>query len=82
MLVAGMLAACTDSTWRNDPAVQAARDACQSQSGIDYNCVEQAAVAALNPEICRLVGISIDDMCLQAVYEAAADPIQIMNYIL
>ena len=74
LLVAGVLAACTDLTWRNDPAIQAARDACQSQSGIDYNCIEQAAVAAKNPEICRLVEISIDDMCLQMVYEAAQDP--------
>jgi hypothetical protein len=69
-----LLAACADSTWRRDPAVQAAQDACQFPSGMDYACVEQAAVAALNPKICRLAGISIDDMCLQAVYEAAGDP--------
>jgi len=74
LLVPGVLAACTDSTWRHDPSVEAASNACRSQSGVDYDCVEQAAIAALNPEICRLVGISIDDMCLQAVYEAAADP--------
>jgi hypothetical protein len=70
-----VLAACTDdAAWWHDPAIMAARDACQSPSGIDYNCVEQAAVAASNPEICRLVGIGIDDMCLQAVYEAANTP--------
>lgn len=75
LLVAGVLAACTDdSTWRHDPAVEAARNACRSQTGVEYNCVEHEAVAALNPDICRLVGISIDDMCLQAVYEAADDP--------
>jgi len=69
-----ILAACTDSTWRHDPAVEAARNACKSQSGVDYDCVEHEAVSASNPEICRLVGIYIDDMCLQAVYEAADDP--------
>ena len=74
LLIADVLASCTDSTWRHDPAVEAASNACRSPSGVDYNCVEQAAVAALNPEICRLVGIYIDDMCLQAVYEAADDP--------
>lgn len=74
VLVAALLAACTDSTWRDDPAVQAARNTCKSPSGMDYDCVEHAAVAASNPEICRLVGIGIDDMCLQAVYEAADDP--------
>jgi len=69
------LAACTDaSAWRNDPAVVAARDACKSGSGVDYNCIEGQAVTALNPEICRLAGIGIDDMCLQAVYVAANDP--------
>jgi len=74
LLVAGVLAACTDSTWRHDPAVQAARKACGSGSSADYACIEATAVASLNPEICRLVGIYIDDMCLQAVYEAADDP--------
>ena len=75
VLFLGMLAACTDnSSWRNDPTVVAARDACKSGSGVDYNCIEGQAVTALNPEICRLAGIGIDDMCLQAVYEAARDP--------
>jgi hypothetical protein len=70
-----LLAACTDDlAWRNDPTVVAARDACKSGSGVDYNCIEGQAVTALNPEICRLAGIGIDDMCLQAVYEAADDP--------
>jgi hypothetical protein len=70
-----ILAGCTGaSAWRNDPTVLAARDACKSGSGVDYNCIEGQAVTALNPEICRLAGIGIDDMCLQAVYEAADDP--------
>src|SRR3990172_6316994 len=69
-----VLVACTDSTWRNDPAVEAARNACGSPSDLDYNCYEREAVANSNPEICRMVGMWIDDMCLQAVYEAADDP--------
>ena len=75
VLFLGMLVACTDdSAWRNDPIVLAARDACKSGSGVDYNCIVGQAVTALNPEICRLAGIGIDDMCLQAVYEAAGEP--------
>ena len=75
LLVAGVLAACNgDSAWRNDPAILAARDACKSPSGVDYDCIERQAVAALNPDICRLAGIGVDDMCLQAIYEAANDP--------
>ena len=58
-----------------DPAVQAARRACASLPEAErYPCVEQQAVRALEPEICRLAGMAIDDACLQAVYEAAADP--------
>lgn len=68
------LAACSSETWRRDPAVVAAQNACRTPSGMDYDCVEGAAVADLNPDICRLVGIYIDDMCLQAIYEAADDP--------
>ena len=69
-----LLAACTSSTWRKDPDVDAARKTCGSEPDVDYNCIEEAAVAASNPDICRLVGIYIDDMCLQTVYEAAQDP--------
>ena len=75
LLIAVVLAACTgDSAWRNDPAVVAVRDVCKSGSKVDYDCIERQAVTALNPEICRLAGIGIDDMCLQAVYEAADAP--------
>jgi hypothetical protein len=69
-----ILAACQRTSWRDDPGIEAVRIACKTQQGVDDTCVEQKAVSALNPEICRLVGISIDDMCLQAVYEAAGDP--------
>ena len=75
LLASGVLAACRGgSAWRSEPTVVAARVICKSQSGVDYDCIERQAVAALNPGICRLAGISIDDMCLQAVYEAAGDP--------
>jgi len=74
LFLGAVLAACTRSLWQNDPAVEAARKACQSASGIDYNCVERQAVNAMNPDICRLLGIAVDDACLQTVYEAANDP--------
>lgn len=70
-----LLAACNETSWQRDPAVEAARNAC---SGIPekerYDCYERQAVQGLNPEICRLTGIWIDDLCLQMVYEAANDP--------
>ena len=48
LLIGSVLAACSDdSTWRNDPAIVAARDACKSQSGVDYDCIERQAVTAL-----------------------------------
>lgn len=74
LLIAAALAACAEAGWQDDPAIAAARKACQSDSGVDYACVEHQAVEALNPEICRLAGIGVDDMCLQMVYEAAYDP--------
>ena len=69
------LTACGPETWEQDPTVQAAKAACKSlDEGERYDCVERHAVESLNPDICRLAGIWIDDMCLQAVYEAAGDP--------
>ena len=59
----------------NDPDVQAAQDACQDIPDSERDaCIELQAVATLNPEVCRLLGIAVDDACLQAVYEAADDP--------
>ncbi len=59
----------------DDPQVQAARQACQDTRDLERApCIEQQAVAALNPDICRLLGIAVDDACLQAVYQAANDP--------
>lgn len=73
--LAALLAACGAEAWERDPQVQAARRACrQLGKAADYDCVERYAVETLNPDICRLAGIWIDDMCLQAVYEAADDP--------
>lgn len=55
--------------------MQAAKAACQgSGKELDYACIERHAVESLNPDVCRLAGIAIDDLCLQAVYEAADDP--------
>lgn len=74
LILIAILAACTASSWQGDPAVQAAREDCGSGRAADYGCIEATAVAVLNPEICHLAGIYIDDMCLQAVYQAANDP--------
>lgn len=58
-----------------NPQMQAARQACRDVPDAGrYTCIEQQAIAALDPDVCRLLGIAIDDMCLQAVYEAADDP--------
>jgi hypothetical protein len=75
-LVLGLvLVACGPEAWERDPGVQAAKKACQGlDEGERYACIERHAVETLNPDACRLAGIWIDDMCLQAVYEAAADP--------
>ena len=72
-----LLAACSarPPLQTNDPDVQAARAACRGIPAAQrYLCIEQQAVAALNPNVCRLLGIAVDDACLQAVYEAADDP--------
>lgn len=70
-----LLAACGTNAWKQDPDVQAAKAACQGLDAMDeFNCIERHAVETLNPDVCRLAGIAIDDMCLQAVYEAADDP--------
>lgn len=59
----------------NDPQLQAARRGCRGlPQGQRYICIEQQAIAALNPDVCRLLGIAMDDACLQFVYEAADDP--------
>ena len=58
-----------------NPQVQAARQACRDVPNKQrYACIEQQAIATLDPEVCRLLGIAEDDACLQAVYEAADDP--------
>ena len=70
-----VLAACGPEAWEQDPAVQAVKKACRSLAEEDqYTCVERHAVESLNADVCRLAGVWIDDMCLQAVYEAADDP--------
>jgi hypothetical protein len=57
------------------PELATARLACAGLPDMERTqCVVDRATEALNPEICRLLGIAVDDMCLQAVYEAADDP--------
>ena len=69
------LTACGREAWERDPAVQAAKRACEGHGEREgYDCIERHAVETLNADIFRLAGIWIDDMCLQAVYEAAGDP--------
>jgi WD40 repeat protein len=75
ILLATLLTGCGAEAWERDPDVQAAKAACKgSGKELDYACIERHAVESLNPDVCRLAGIAIDDMCLQAVYEAAGDP--------
>jgi len=70
-----LAAACGPEAWQRDPDVQAARKDCRDPGqGDRYACIERHAVESLNPDVCRLAGIWIDDMCLQMVYEAAGDP--------
>ncbi len=70
-----LVVACRPEAWRRDPDVQAAKKVCrQPGRGYDYECTERRAVETLNPDVCRLAGIWVDDMCLQMVYEAADDP--------
>jgi hypothetical protein len=70
-----LVVACEPEAWEQDPAAQAVQVACKGlDEGERYDCIERHAVETLNPDVCRLVGIWIDDMCLQAVYQAADDP--------
>jgi hypothetical protein len=69
-----LLAGCAPQPWKQNPDVQAAkRDCADLPQGEHYACIERHAVASLNPEVCHLAGIWVDDMCLQAVYEATDD---------
>jgi hypothetical protein len=70
-----LLPACGHEPWQRDRDVQAADQSCEGlDEGDPYACIERHAVETLNPDVCRLAGIWIDDLCLQAVYEAAGDP--------
>lgn len=70
-----LLAGCAPQLWKQDPDVQAAKRNCAGlPQGEHYACIERHAVTNLNPDVCRLTGMWVDDMCLQAVYEAADDP--------
>ena len=59
----------------DDPQVRTAQQACKDVPDPDrFACIEQHAIATLNPDVCRLIGIAVNDACLQSVYEAADDP--------
>ena len=62
------LTACGPEAWERDPTVQAAKKACKAIDEEErYECIERHAVETLNPDVCRLAGIWIDDMYLEAV---------------
>ena len=70
-----LLVGCTPQPWKQDPDVQVAKQDCAGlPQGEHYACIERHAVASLNPEVCRLASVWVDDACLQAVYQAADDP--------
>ncbi|MGD2164485.1 MAG: hypothetical protein PVH50_03045 [Anaerolineae bacterium] len=72
VLLLAALTCCAPQAWERDPAVKAAKRACKDvPRGERYSCVERRAVDTNNPDVCHLVGMWIDDMCLQSVYEAA-----------
>ncbi len=75
LLIATSLAACAPQPWEQNPDVQTARRNCTGLAeGERYACIERHAVDSLNPDVCRLAGVWVDDACLQAVYQAADDP--------
>ena len=70
-----LLPSCQLFGWGADPDVRAAREDCQGVDAGDFmSCVEGHAVERKNSDICRLMGAFADDMCLQTLYEAIADP--------
>jgi len=70
-----LLVGCAPQPWKQYPDVQTAKQDCAPLPQEEhYACIERHAVASLNPEVCRLASIWVDDACLQAVYQAADDP--------
>ena len=70
-----LLVGCAPQPWKQDPDVQAAKQDCAGlPQGEHYVCIERHAVTSLDPEVCRLASVWVDDACLQAVYQAADDP--------
>ncbi|MGD8466059.1 MAG: hypothetical protein PVI09_19545 [Anaerolineae bacterium] len=78
LLIVGLLSiplvACAGPAWESHPDVQQARIACAGLRRAEHlDCIEEQAVASLNPAVCHLVAASLDTLCLRAVYEAAGD---------
>jgi len=76
IVLAVLLTACVPLPTPGDTSdLSAARSACTGLPDPERTqCIVDRATQALNPDICSLLGIAVDDMCLQAVYEAADDP--------
>ena len=76
IVLAVLLTACVPLPAPGDTSdLSAARSACTGLPDPERTqCIVDRATQALNPDICSLLGIAVDDMCLQAVYEAADDP--------
>jgi Tol biopolymer transport system component len=76
IVLVALLAACAPPPApENAPDLAAARRACAGLPDPEREqCIVDRAAQALNPEVCRLLSIAVDDMCLQVVFEAAADP--------
>lgn len=75
LILIQMLASCAPQAWKKDPDVRAARQACKVLPESErYACIERHAVETLKPDVCRMTNKWIDDMCLQAIYQAADDP--------
>jgi len=56
------LTACGPEAWEREPVIQAAKKTCKGlDEGKRYDCIERHAVETLNPDVCRLAGIWIDD---------------------
>lgn len=70
-----LLTGCIPQPWKQNPDVQVAKQDCTGlPQGEHYACIERHAVTSLNPQVCRLASMWVDNACLQAVYQAADDP--------
>ena len=58
----------------SDPAMRKAWQTCHSMAAENRApCYQKLAIEQSNPDICWLIGPSIDDACMQSVFEASGD---------